>query len=454
MRASVGPSIISRLAGAVATLWLCGTGSAWAGGGGTDLSGINTSSTGLQGVCDFLAGFGVTISPCPQAPTITQAVLQIAAWDLVPTEMIRALNNIPLGGSVNAGNPSSPPVTPPITKFPVGADVLANLLPNLTPLAFIGPNAIGKTVTLSTNGTTLVTSNMLNFASTNGLVAGQNYSIVDTSGAISPATTLISFTGTTVTMSANAAGKINPGDKITLTPIATATQLSNPNVGALLYAVASGFSDSGGQPDTLFFLYEDLSRDNQTFNTGQTIAYLSLPLVDSSGGLVMTNLQVVATCNGGPASCLQVQAVGGMTLSAKQLSNLGIQFALVFAPSAFSPKPHAFFELAVPLRIKSDTDPLYFNNPIANVPIAASGFFKNEEAPAVGIGPAAAPLCNGPCTSTDLPLFSLCATLPDNSNGPGAHRQPAVAAYYAISTAGETLLSAPLPGFSTSVCPF
>jgi hypothetical protein len=479
MRA-VGSSTISRLAGVVAALWLCGTGSVWAGsGGGADLGSLNSA---LLTLCNTtLPMFGVTVPSCPQVPTVAQGVLQLAAWNLVPTEMIRATNNVPLKGAVNAGNPSIPPVGQvpgPITEFPVGGDVLSNLLPNLTPLAFKGPDAIGKAVTLSTNGTLAVGSNVLSFASTKGLIAGQNYSIVDitTSTAISTGTTLISFTGTAVTMSANAVGLVASGDKITLTPIATATQLYNPDAGAFLYAVASG---TGTQPDKFYLFHEDLSLVRQTFNKNQIAAYFSLPLtmLDSTGtpSQVMTNLQVVAMCSGGPA-CLQAQAVGGMGTPDNPIPaiQLGIKFALVFAPSPISTTSHAFFELQVPLVITGacslistpcspNTDPLYFGNPISNVQFN----FKDDETgsplangASIGIGPSAAPLCSatGPCPPATPPyVFALCAKLPaGNGNGNGNVQAPvpAVAAYYAISTAGETLLSAPLPGFSGSVCPF
>jgi hypothetical protein len=485
MRASVASSIISRLAAAVTALWLCGTGAAWAGsGGGADLASLNTA---LSDLCTILkVTYGVPLPSCPQVPTVAQGVLQLAAWNLVPTEMIRATNSIPLKGAVNAGNPSIPPVgpvPPPITAFPVGGGVLSNLLPNLTPLAFKGPDAIGKTVTvtLSTNGATPVASKILNFASTTGLIAGQNYSIVDTTTptAISTGTTLISFTGTAVTMSANAAGPgVGSGDKIALTPIATATQLDDPDAGAFLYAVGSlsASSTQTTQPDSFYILYEDLSRSNQTFNKNQIVAYFSLPLTVLSGGsesLVMTNLQVVAVCDGGPA-CLQAQAIGGMGTPQKPIptTQLGIKFGLVFAPSPISTNSHAFFELQVPLVITGvcslnstpcspDTDPLYFFNPISNVAFAFTADetgFPQANGTSIGIGPAAVPLCSGtgPCPPPTPPhFFALCAKLPGgNSNGNGQAPVPAVAAYYAISTAGETLLTAPLNGFSGSVCPF
>jgi hypothetical protein len=143
-----------------------------------------------------------------------------------------------------------------------------------------------------------------------------------------------------------------------------------------------------------------------------------------------------------------------MTLTASQLSQLGINFGLVFAPSPISTNPHAIFELQVPLVVTMATDPLYFSNPISNVPFN----LKADTTASVGIGPAAVPLCSttGTCPPPTPPyVFPFCAKLPGgNSNGNGQVPVPAIAAYYAISTAGETLLSAALPGSSSSVCPF
>ena len=101
-----------------------------------------------------------------------------------------------------------------------------------------------------------MTSNTaLNFASTNGLKAGQDYSIVDTTTLTAifserrPALNIHNhgithgITPTTVTMSANAAGSgVESGNKITFTPIANpavAAQLYEPTRDAFLYAVAS-----------------------------------------------------------------------------------------------------------------------------------------------------------------------------------------------------------------------
>lgn len=75
------------LAAAFVTVWICGTGSAWAGDGGESLTGLNNI---ISGLCSFL---NIT-TPCPQLPTITQAVLEIAGLETSPPRMIRALNNV------------------------------------------------------------------------------------------------------------------------------------------------------------------------------------------------------------------------------------------------------------------------------------------------------------------------------------------------------------------------
>jgi hypothetical protein len=399
MRASFRSSTVSRLVGAVAGLWLCGTGAAWAGGGGADLASLNIA---LGDLCTLLENtYSVTLPFCPQTPTTTQGTLQLAAWNVVPPEMIRATNSIPLGSAVDAGNPSiAPPgfgpIPPPITTFPVVGTVLSNLLPNLKPLAFMSS---------ATQGTA-----------------------------------------------------------------AAATQLYNTDADAFLYAVASGFSDHGGQPDTLFLFYDDTSRTNGNLMQGKIVATISLPLVVlSSDGiterLVPTTLQFrVPSASGLPCSASTVvgnfsgASSGTQTLMAAQI---GVNCAVVFAPSPISTKSHAIFEVAVPLLVTMATDPLYIpGNPIANVggpftgdiPGFPAGSSILGSSGSIGIGPAAAPLCStsGTCPP---PTYALCANLPVG-NGNGQAPVPAVAAYYAMSTAGETLLSAALPSFTTSVCPF
>src|SRR5580704_12048303 len=417
-RHTVSPSIRSfmhsRLTGAVAALWLCCAGPVWAGDGGNDLASLNT---GLIDLCSFLENtFNVLLPSCPQAPTITQGILQLASWSLVPNEMISAVNSIPIGQRVNAGSPSIPPVgptPPPITSaLPITGTELSNLLANLTPIAFISSS---------------------------------------------------------------------PGP-------AKATQLYNTDADVFLYGVASLSNSSGQsvQPDTLYLLYDDTSRTNVNLQQGATVAEFSLPLVVLTGyipppgmstpveTLVPTTLKFIFT-NTGDCSASTVSGnfsgKGTQTLKAAQI---GVNCAVVFAPSPLSAKSHAIFELAVPLVVTMKTDPLYFFNPISNLEPVGFSFTADEtgftppsvqppQTPilgangnSIGIGPAALPLCTGlPCPppTPPAPVSALCANLPAG-NGNGQAPVPGVAAYYAITTVGETLLSAAVPPFSTSVCPF
>ena len=398
MSPSIRSFMYSRPTGAVAALWLCCAGPAWAGDGGNDLGTLNNALTAL---CTLLEDppYFVPLPSCPQAPSITQGILQLAAWNLVPTEMISATNSIPLGDRVNAGSPSIPPVgpiPPPITTFPVQGTELSNLLTNLTPLAFISSS---------------------------------------------------------------------PGP-------AKATQLYNTDAEIFFYAVASG---AGVQPDTLYLFYDDTARTNANLMQGKIVANISLPLVVlSSDGtterLVPTMLQFRVPAAGGlPCSASTVvgnfsgASSGSQTLMA---SKIGVNCAVVFAPSPLSAKSHAIFEVQVPLVVTMITDPLYFSNPISNVSFSFkandTGFTPTVNPPqtpilgangnSIGIGPAAVPLGAPPAAGTGT-IFALCANLP-GGNGNGQPPVPAVAAYYAISTVGEALLSAAIPSASTSACPF
>jgi hypothetical protein len=386
----------ARLAGAVAALWLGCTGPVWAGDGGGDLGSLNSM---LQGLCTTLTtNFGVSLPSCPQAPSVTQGVLQLAAWNLSPTEMLRATNNIPPGAAVDAGSPSLPPavipttpVTTAITAFPVTSTALSNLLPNLRPLAFV-------------------------------------------SSPTSPA---------------------------------KAAQLFNPNADNFLYAVASGFLDNGGQPDTLFFFYEDTSRTNPNLKQGQIVAKMSLPLIilsnSATESLVTATLQFRATKAG---DCSASTVTSTLWPNGITPDLIGVDCAVVFAPSPVSAKSHAIFEVAVPLIVTMATDPLYFFNPIVNVGSPFMGDVTGHSAGilgpngnSIGMGTSAVPLCSATVGCPPLsppppsPVFALCANLPAG-NGNAQAPVPSVAAYYAISTAGETLLSAALPATTTSVCPF
>jgi hypothetical protein len=151
MRALIRYSAISRLGGAVAAMWLCAAGSAWAGagGGGGDAGTLQSFLTNT--LCPFLG-----MSTCPQLlPNVTELVLETAGLENAPPEMVRVMNAIPTTTTVNAGNP---PAGDPssLSPFP---------LSNVTPLAF-KPGARG-TVGVTQLGDS--SANSFFYAATDGI---------------------------------------------------------------------------------------------------------------------------------------------------------------------------------------------------------------------------------------------------------------------------------------------
>jgi hypothetical protein len=390
----------SSLCVAVASVWLYGAGAAWAGDGGESLTGLNNL---ISGICSF---FSMTI-PCPQLPTITQAVLELAGLEASPPEMVRALNSVLPGTYVDADNPAAlPSTTFPFTS--TSSPTLSNQLSTLTPLAFVS-----------------------------GWKSGP----------------------------------------------AAATQLFNPDADTFLYAVASGSTAASSgltEPEALNLFYDDPSWTSPNSSPRETAAKFSLPLTvlnnDMTERAVAATLQYIVPGRGGsPCSASTVagnfSGSGTQTLMAAQI---GINCAVVFGPSPISKQSHAVFEIQVPLLVTLATDPAYFyssenSTPLGQVNLSIPSVFSADVtgfAPTpdtlgangkyIGIAPSAAPLCTGPggtCPTPPPPgVFALCASLP--RNGYSQRLVPSVAADYALAVDGETLLSAPLPGTSTSVCPF
>jgi hypothetical protein len=99
-------------------------------------------------------------------------------------------------------------------------------------------------VTGTTNGTTSTSSNVLHFAATpSGVAAGQDIVDTSTGSAIAAGTTVVSFTATTVTMSANAAGGgVGGTDGITFfTPPKMTVALTPSTVSNSAWPVGVGF---------------------------------------------------------------------------------------------------------------------------------------------------------------------------------------------------------------------
>jgi hypothetical protein len=412
---SIGFSTMPRLITALCALWLCCAGSARAGDGGGSLQTLQAIlSDPSSGLC---VTFG--INPCPQLPTITQAVLEVAGLENSPPEMVRALNSIPPGSWVDAGNaaydvtnPHQPPIVFPLTA--TTSPTLSKLLSTLTPLAF-------------------------------------------------------------VSASVDREEKADPNNK----GAAAATQLYNPDADTFLYAVTSGSIGPTGIPipDTLYLFYDDLSRGNQNFKNGQVVGKFSLPLTVLNRGAmgnviserqVATTLQFIAPTTDCSASKITGDLLNTGMPQTINATDIGLKCAVVFGRSPASPDKHAVFEAAIPLVVTQATDVTYFwlaligsSGPV-NLGIP-SAFFDNEpgftptksgilpSGASIGIAPSAGPLGPPPAMGVSS-TFALCASLPRNGNGQSL--VPSVAADYAITTSGETRLSAPLPSVSTSACPF
>jgi len=139
MRTRVGSSAISRFAGVMMTVWLCGTGPAWAGGGGSD--GGASFQIFLQQVCGLIGAMIGTTS-CPTVPTLTQIILGIADYENAPPDFVRG----PLGNfagicSVSTTGTGGLPICSEnnavSTVNPLAPSSIAlSDLTNLTPIAF------------------------------------------------------------------------------------------------------------------------------------------------------------------------------------------------------------------------------------------------------------------------------------------------------------------------------
>lgn len=417
MSVSIRSSIVSRLFNVVAALSLCGSTAAWAGDGGADQASVN--SAWIMFCNSTLLPFGVT---CPATPTVTQGILQFAASLLVPPVVARSNGSsgvqlAPLGQAFDAIDPSLPPALIPA--------------PNTNPQEFF--TAITE-FPIPAKSTT-----------TKPLVLGLSDLL--------PAMTPLAFISSSKSP-------------------APVTQLSNPSANVFLYGVASSYDlasgQSGSEPVTVFFVYDDPSRTNGNLKSGSVVAEFLFPLVSLTGypaapteTVVPTTLKFIATSAGDcSASMVSGQSPSGSfsTLASK----IGIDCQVVFASSPLSTASHAIFEVAIPLIVTQATDALYFGNTysvtggpwstnVTGFPVSGVTGIPNGY---IGLAPSAQPLL--PPGTTSLPAmipYALCANLP-SGNGNGQAPAPGVAAFYAIATDGATLLSAPSPGSSTSTCPF
>jgi hypothetical protein len=276
----------------------------------------------------------------------------------------------------------------------------------------------------------------------------------------------------------------SPLDLLSLTPLGFISGPPSPNgqaaaappydssANSFLYAVAT--IGPFAQPDRLQLIYDDLFR-TKPFVQGQRAAKISLPLVvltvDNNGNPIAerevpTSLQLVATCTGAAGCVTTALATGnfsGNGTATYSGDQIGLSVSTSFTSSPILTQPHAVFSVDGPLVVTSATDPAYFftvNPFIANAFSGDEKGFKPADPKilgssnaSIGIAPFAAPLCPGNVDCSANPpqgVFGFCASLPNNSNGP---LLPAVAAFLTITTAGETLVSAPVGSSPDIICP-
>ena len=341
MQLSLGLCKTARFFGAFAALWLS-AGAAWAGAGGADAGTLQSFLNDT--LCPFL---GMTTN-CPNLfPNVTELVLETAALENAPPEMVRAMNAISPTATVTVGNP------------PAGSPFS---LSNVAPLAFASPSTSKGTLSVVQPGN--AAANSFFYAATNGIAAMQS-------------------------------------------------------------------------PDTLVltFDYPPLTNPQPAVSRGTDLADIMLPLTVLNGGSESAAPTLLKIRAGSCKTCYTVTATGNFTGSGPQTVNasaLGLTVGVAFQSSPNAAAAHAVITVQVPLLVTAATDPAYFYDPISAV---LQSLFVVDELGFTPALPGGLPIGMAPVASQ----FSANIA---NTTGVSV---PAVNAYLAIATDGETLVSAPLP---------
>lgn len=109
-------------------MWLFSAGSAWAGSAGD----VGTAQTEVAELCSFL-----NINPCPQLPTLTQLILEIAGLENTSPDIARFAESVSPTAAINTVNP---PAGLPFNPI------------NVAPLAFVSPVTTGGVATVTETG--------------------------------------------------------------------------------------------------------------------------------------------------------------------------------------------------------------------------------------------------------------------------------------------------------------
>jgi hypothetical protein len=433
---------ISRLAGAFAAIWLCCTGSAWAGGGGVgsveSTQGI-LGANGSSGLCHLLG-----MTSCPQLPTLTQLVLQFAALQNAPPDTVRG----PFG-------------PPPNLKVGVGG------------LGTNGPNC-----SVAGNYLDPTTQKLLPPCNQTAAISSINPPL---SSAAPPT---LPLDPSSLALELGFKGVSLQG---TAVPVPAGGTPSS-------YFTAVTSAEAGGQLDTLN-LYYQYPLASTTFPKGQQVAAVSFPeaILNSDGTEtpIIATLQLNATCTGG-TSCLTATVLGTFSGNATQKvspDSLGVKWTLT--PT----QPLATLLVQVPLLVTLANDEAYFGvvpdgatvvigfnpdgtpktapnpsigsptnppiNQVSGIPTA----FTEDALPQVtsikgvtvaGIPPYAAPEAPAGTAASSLTTssYGFCASFWESS-GATKTLNPAVAAFASVGTNGTAYSSSSISAQPlTLTCPF
>jgi hypothetical protein len=452
VRTFLGSSVTSRLAGAMAALWLCSAEPALAGGpGGGDVGSAQAMlgpPNGNGGICDLLG-----MTSCPQLPTLTQLVLEFSALLNNPPDFVRSPLGVTGGICTVAGN-------------------------------------LGFNVCSQSNAINAVNPRIL---SSNG-GSGDQESEDQQSGQSPVSLSRLVPLGFQVKQ--GQAIPVNNGATSFFYAVATGDSRQPDTLNlAYDYPALTNPTFTKGQ------LVAAMSLPLQILNTDGTERLVCGPQTlgskTASCAVNLATLQVSANCSGGTA-CLATGISGDFTtpgtVETRSLAELGVKFSVTFDSSPNSSRSHAIFQVQAPLLVtgpatKADAsacqmainnstpdakhcgnDPAYFGvvpfgaanssavgsptgvNQVSGLPTA---FSTNElgspfKGVHVGIAPYAAPQVVGNGT---MATFGFCASF--LSNGANA-AHPAVAAFASIGTDGTTYASSPIPPFVglRLQCPF
>jgi hypothetical protein len=217
------------------------------------------------------------------------------------------------------------------------------------------------------------------------------------------------------------------------------TQPGDAMANSFFYAATDGSAIPPGlQPTTLYLLYDYTGLTSKTFTKGQFIADIQIPLTVLNSNGTETSVPAVLQFRGATGSPNYTVVVAGNFPGGGPPTHdpgeLGLSATLAFGSSSNSKTSHAMFGVQVPLLVTGATDPAYFSNPISAALPAIfvtdqRGFTAKFLKPPSGL-----PVGMAPVAAQFIANFA-------NSSGATV---PAVNAYLAIATDGETLVSAPL----------